>query len=460
MIRKLLIANRGEIAVRIIRACKEMRIISVAVYSTADKDSLHVSLADEAVCIGPSNPTESYLNMNNIIQAACSTGCDAIHPGFGFLSENPTFARLVEECGLIFVGPNYKIISMLGDKSEARKQAMRIGVPVIPGSKDFVENAEEGLLKSIELGFPIMIKACSGGGGKGMRIVSNEDEFSKNFNTAKKEALISFNDDRLYIEKFIEKPKHIEIQIIGDNFGNVVHLYERDCSMQRKNQKILEEAPCYTLADDVREKLIDASIKICKALNYNSVGTLEFLVDKYNNFYFMEMNTRIQVEHPVTEMITGVDIIREQIRVASDLKLSVKQEDIVCNGYSMECRIMAEDVNNNFSPSPGKISFMNYPGGEGVRLETAVYNGCMVQPFYDSMIMKVITFAPTRLSCIRKMRLALEELIIEGISSNIEFQYVLLHNPKFVSGNYDTGFVGNFIEELKNNAEFISKAKK
>lgn len=456
MIKKILIANRGEIAVRIIRACKEMKIVSVAVYSTADKDSLHVNLADEAVCIGPSNPVDSYLNINNIIQAACSMGCDAIHPGFGFLSENPKFARLVEECGLIFIGPNHNIISMLGDKSEARKQVMNLDIPVIPGSKDFVENPEDGLLKAIDLGFPIMIKACSGGGGRGMRIVSNEDEFLENFNTAKKEALISFNDDRVYIEKFIENPKHIEIQIIGDNFGNVIHLFERDCSMQRKNQKILEEAPCYILKDHVRKKLIDASIKICKALNYNSVGTLEFLVDKYDNYYFMEMNTRIQVEHPVTEMITGVDIIREQIRIASNLKISISQEDVKCNGYAIECRITAEDVNNNFSPSPGKISFINFPGGQGVRIETAVYNGYFVQPFYDSMIMKVITFAPTRLGCIRKMRLALEELIIDGISNNVEFQYLLLHNPKFVSGRYYTGFIGEFIEELKDNVEFIS----
>lgn len=460
MIKKLLIANRGEIAVRIIRACKEMKILTVAVYSESDRDSLHVNLADEAVCIGPSNPRESYLNMNNIIQTACSLGCDAIHPGFGFLSENPSFARLVEECGLIFVGPNHKIISMLGDKSEARKQVMKLDIPVIPGSKDFVETAEEGLLKCIELGFPVMIKACSGGGGKGMRIVHSQDDFLENFNTAKKEASLSFNDDRVYIEKFIENPKHIEIQIIGDNFGNVVHLYERDCSMQRKNQKILEEAPCYILKDSVREKLIEASLKVCKSLKYNSVGTLEFLVDKYDNFYFMEMNTRIQVEHPISEMVTGVDIVKEQIRVASNIKLSISQDKIKKSGYAIECRIMAEDVHNNFAPSPGKILFMNTPGGNGIRIETAVYNGYMVQPFYDSMIMKVITFAPTRLECIKKMRIALEELIIEGISSNIEFQYLLLHNPIFVSGKYDTGFIGNFIEELGNNAGFISQAKK
>lgn len=398
-----------------------MGIVTVAVFSEADKDALHVSFADEAICIGPSNPSESYLNMNNIIQAACSSGCDAIHPGFGFLSENPKFAKLVEECDLIFVGPNHKLISMLGDKNEARAQMMKIGVPVIPGSKQILESVDEGIKQAKELGFPVLIKAASGGGGKGMRLVRNEENFETSYDTAKREAKISFNDDRVYLEKFIENPKHIEVQLIGDKHGNVIHLYERDCSLQRKNQKVLEEAPCYVLKDDVRDKLINDAVKACKHLGYDSVGTIEFLVDKYGNHYFMEMNTRVQVEHPITEMVTGVDIIKQQIRVASGLKLNIKQEDIKLHGYSIECRINAEDIKNNFAPSPGRITYLHLPGGSGVRVETAVYNNYLIPPYYDSMIMKLITYAPTRLACIKKMRIALEELIIEGVNTNIFF---------------------------------------
>ncbi|NLP21296.1 MAG: acetyl-CoA carboxylase biotin carboxylase subunit [Erysipelotrichaceae bacterium] len=455
MIKKLLIANRGEIAIRIIRACKEMGIVTVAVFSEADKDALHVSFADEAICIGPSNPSESYLNMNNIIQAACSSGCDAIHPGFGFLSENPKFAKLVEECDLIFVGPNHKLISMLGDKNEARSQMMKIGVPVIPGSKQILESVDEGIKQAKELGFPVLIKAASGGGGKGMRLVRNEENFETSYNTAKREAKISFNDDRVYLEKFIENPKHIEVQLIGDKHGNVIHLYERDCSLQRKNQKVLEEAPCYVLKDDVRDKLINDAVKACKHLGYDSVGTIEFLVDKYGNHYFMEMNTRVQVEHPITEMVTGVDIIKQQIRVASGLKLNIKQEDIKLHGYSIECRINAEDIKNNFAPSPGRITYLHLPGGSGVRVETAVYNNYLIPPYYDSMIMKLITYAPTRLACIKKMRIALEELIIEGVNTNIFFHYSILHNVKFVEGKYDTGFIDEFVKELDYDAGLV-----
>lgn len=455
MIKRLLIANRGEIAIRIIRACKEMGIQSVAVYSEADRDALHVSYATQAICIGPSRASDSYLNMNNIIQAACSSGCDAIHPGFGFLSENPRFAKLVEDCGLIFVGPSHELISKLGDKNEARVSMMNIGVPVIPGSKEIIETAKEGESKAIDLGFPVLIKACSGGGGKGMRLVSKAEEFETLYDTARSEAKLSFNDDRVYIEKFIENPKHIEVQLIGDKHGNVIHLYERDCSLQRKNQKVLEEAPCYVLKEEVRKKLINDALKACKHLGYDSVGTIEFLVDKYDNHYFMEMNTRVQVEHPISEMITNVDIIKQQIRVASGLVLNIKQEDIKLNGYAMECRINAEDIKNNFAPSPGEITFLNLPGGNGVRIETAVYSNYSIPPYYDSMIMKLITYAPTRLGCIRKMRIALEELIIEGIKTNIEFHYLILHNPKYVEGKYDTGFIDNFIKELNNNAEFI-----
>ncbi len=455
MIKKILIANRGEIAIRIIRTCKEMGIKTVAIYSKPDKESLHVSLADESICIGPAAPSLSYLNMNNIIQAACLLGCDAIHPGFGFLSENPKFAKLVEDCGLIFIGPSYQLIELLGDKNEARKQVNKIGVPLIPGSKDVINDVLEGKKVAQEIGYPIMIKASSGGGGKGMRIVSSEEEFETLYHTARSEAKVSFNDDRVYIEKFIVEPKHIEVQLIGDKFNNVIHLYERDCSLQRKNQKLLEEAPCYVLDNQVREKLVNAALKVCKELNYDSVGTIEFLVDKYGQFYFMEMNTRIQVEHPITEMISGVDIIKQQIRIASGLKLNIKQEEIKMNGYAIECRINAENVKNNFTPSPGKIKFLNIPAGNGVRIETSAYNGCMILPYYDSMIMKVITFAPTRLACIKKMRIALEELIIEGIYSNIEFQYLLLHSPKFVEGRYDTSFIEKFVKEVSDNAEII-----
>lgn len=455
MIKKILIANRGEIAVRIIRTCKEMGITTVAVYAKGDRESLHVNLADESVCIGPSNPLLSYLNMNNIIQAACSTGCDAIHPGFGFLSENPKFAKLVEECGLTFVGPYYRLISLLGDKNEARKQIISLGVPVVPGSDDVIKTVEEGLDFADSIGYPVIIKACSGGGGKGMRVVWNRDSFSESFSTAQSEAKISFNDDRIYIEKYIEQPKHIEVQLLGDKYGNVIHLFERDCSLQRKNQKILEEAPCYILEDSLRDKLITDSVRVCKQLGYYSAGTIEFLVDKHNNYYFMEMNTRIQVEHPITEMITGIDIVKEQIRVASGLRLNIKQEEVAMKGYSLECRITSENIKNNFSPSPGHIKFLNLPAGNGVRIETAVYNGYTIPPFYDSMIMKVITYAPTRLGCIKKMRIALEELIIEGVETNIEFQYLLLHSPKVVDGKYDTSYLEKFVEELVANEEFV-----
>lgn len=415
MIKKLLIANRGEIAIRIIRTCKEMGIKTVAVYSQADAESLHVQLADEAVCIGAPRAVDSYLNMNNIIQAACSTGCDAIHPGFGFLSENPDFARLVEQCGLIFVGPSADIIEKLGNKSTAKRIMKEAGVPVVPGSKDVVETVEEGLERAKEITYPLIIKASAGGGGRGMRIVHSEDEFVNAFNSAKSEAKACFNNDEVYMEKFIEDPKHIEVQLIGDHFGNVIHLYERDCSFQRRNQKLVEEAPCFTLSDDIRTRMTNDAVKACKAVGYDSVGTIEFLLDKHGNYYFMEMNTRIQVEHPITEMICNIDIVKQQIKIAENQRLNIKQEDVKINGYAMECRINAENTKEDFKPSPGKITFLNLPGGRGVRNETGVYNGYTIPPFYDAMIIKVITFAPTRLECIKKMRIALEELIIEAL---------------------------------------------
>ncbi|NBK96489.1 MAG: acetyl-CoA carboxylase biotin carboxylase subunit [Erysipelotrichia bacterium] len=455
MITKILIANRGEIAIRIIRTCKEMGIATVAIYSKADKDALHVQLANEAICVGDSKVSDSYLNMNNIIQAACSTGCDAIHPGFGFLSENAKFARLVKQCDLIFIGPDPEIIEKLGNKAMARKMMMEAGVPVVLGSKDVITSVEEGMSKAKEIGYPLMIKASSGGGGRGMRIVYQKEEFENAFHSAKSEAFACFGDDDVYMEKYIEEPKHVEVQLIGDHFGNVIHLFERDCSFQRRNQKMIEEAPCFVLDEHTREQMFADAIKACQYVGYNSVGTIEFLLDKNGQYYFMEMNTRIQVEHPISEMICGVDIVKQQIKVADHQKLTLKQEDIKANGYALECRINAENIKMDFAPSPGKITFLHLPGGKGVRIETAVYNGYEIPPFYDSMILKLITYAPTRLECIKKMRIALEELIIDGVHTNIEFHYLVLHHKKFIEGKYNTGFAAQFIEELKSNGEFI-----
>lgn len=455
MISKILIANRGEIAVRIIRTCKEMGIRTVAVYSTADRDALHVQLAHESVCIGGPRPAESYLNMNALIQAACSTGCDAIHPGFGFLSENPQFARLVEQCGLIFIGPKADVIEKLGNKSMARQMMQEAGVPVVPGSKQIIATVEEGRQLAEQITYPLIIKAANGGGGRGMRIVRSEDELENAFYSAKSEAKACFGDDDVYMEKYIEHPKHVEVQVLADEFGNVVHLYERDCSFQRRNQKMIEEAPCHVLDEQTRQRMFTDAIRACKYVGYTSVGTIEFLLAADGNYYFMEMNTRIQVEHPITEQICGIDIVKYQIRVADHQKLGLKQEDIHANGYALECRINAENIHRDFAPSPGKITFMNLPCGRGVRVETAVYNGYTIPPYYDSMIAKIITFAPTRLECIKKMRIALEELIIDGVETNIEFHYLVLHQRQFIEGTYDTGYAQQFIEELKENGEFI-----
>ncbi|NLC48064.1 MAG: acetyl-CoA carboxylase biotin carboxylase subunit [Tenericutes bacterium] len=454
MIKKVLIANRGEIAVRIIRSCKEMNIKTVAVYSTADVNSLHKQIADEAVCIGSHQVADSYLNMNNIIQAACNSGCDAIHPGFGFLSENSKFARLVEECGLIFIGPNFEIIRKMGNKSEAKKMMEKAGIPIVPGSKEEVKSISEGIEFSEKIGFPIIIKASNGGGGRGMRIVNEKKEFENAFNAAKSEAKACFGDDGVYIEKYIANPKHIEVQIIGDKFGNVIHLYERDCSFQRRNQKMIEEAPCHFLLDSIRNRMLEDAVKACKYVKYDSVGTIEFLLDN-DNYYFMEMNTRIQVEHPITEMITGIDIIKQQILVASDIPLNYKQEDIKCIGHSIECRINAEDIKNDFAPCPGSINFLHIPGGKGIRVDSSVYCGYEIPPFYDSMILKLIAYAPTRLECIRKMRSALSELIIDGVKTNSEFHYLVLHDSKFIEGKYNTSYAENYIKELKEFGEII-----
>ncbi len=453
--KRILIANRGEIAVRIIRTCKEMGIETVAVYSSADKEALHVQLADYAVCIGGAKSTDSYLNMKNILSAACMTGCDGIHPGFGFLSENAKFARLVMQCGMTFIGPNPDVIEAMGDKNHARQKMMDAGIPVIMGSKDLIETAQEALETANKIGYPVLIKAANGGGGRGMRVAYKESEVKDAYETARSEARVCFGDDGVYMEKYILEPKHVEVQLMADKFGNVCHLFERDCSCQRRNQKLLEEAPCHTLKQETREKMLADAVRACKVVGYDSVGTIEFLLDAQNNYYFMEMNTRIQVEHTISEMITGIDLIKQQIKIAEGMKLSYRQEDIKCLGHAMECRINAENIKMNFAPSPGKISFINFHGGRNVRIDTAVYCGYEISPYYDSMILKLITFGDNRLECIKKMRVALEELIIEGVETNIEFQYLLLHHPTFVSGKYDTGFMETFIKELSEDGTII-----
>ena len=452
MFKKILIANRGEIAVRIIRACKEMGIKSVAVYSEADKKALHTELASETICIGKAPSSESYLNMEAIISAALVTGCDAIHPGFGFLSENPQFARMVEKCGLTFIGPNADVMEKMGNKAEAIQTMKNAGVPIVPGSYRAV-SMEEGHKIADEIGYPVLIKASMGGGGKGIKRVNNTNEFDMLYAEAKEEALKFFANDEIYVEKFIVSPKHVEVQVMCDKFGNVIHLFERNCSMQRRNQKMLEEAPCQSISKDLKQKLYDSAIKACKAVNYDSVGTIEFLVDKNENYYFIEMNTRIQVEHAVTEAITNVDIVKNMIKIAYGLKLAYKQEDIKQLGYALECRIAAEDFLNDFRPAPGKINFMHTPGGMGVRIDTAVYTGYEISPYYDSMILKIVVSGQSRLECIRKMRAALEELIIDGVKTTIEFHYVLLHHTTFILGNYDTTCAETILKEVFENAK-------
>ncbi|QPJ85492.1 acetyl-CoA carboxylase biotin carboxylase subunit [Sarcina sp. JB2] len=441
MIRKILIANRGEIAVRIIRACKELGISTVAVYSEQDKDAMHTQLADEAICIGSGKSKESYLNSTNILSAAVATKSNAIHPGFGFLSENATFAAMCEACNIKFIGPRSETIDLLGNKSMAREVMTRAKVPVIPGSKGIIETFEKAKSEAKRIGYPIMIKASSGGGGKGIRLVRKEDELENAFYTAKSEGSTNFGDDSVYMEKFIENPRHIEFQIIADNYGNVIHLGERDCSIQRRNQKVLEEAPAKVLTEELREKMGIAAINGAKAAGYVNAGTMEFLLDKHGNFYFMEMNTRIQVEHPVTEMITSVDIVKEQINIANNNKLSFSQDDVVLRGHAIECRINAEMPDKNFAPCPGKITFLNIPGGNGVRVDTAVYSGYTIPPLYDSMIAKLIVHGKNRDEAIHKMIRALEEFVIEGIESNIDFQFDILNNDVFKSGNFDTSFI-------------------
>lgn len=440
MFKKILIANRGEIAVRIIRACREMGIETVAVYSTADKDALHVQMADEAVCIGPPASKDSYLNVKNILSATVLTGAEAIHPGFGFLSENSKFAQMCNECNITFIGPDAETIDSMGNKSNARKMMIESGIPVIPGVEEKITEENINDIAN-NIGYPVMIKASAGGGGRGIRIVREEKELLDAFFAAREESRVAFGDDDVYVEKYIENPRHIEIQILADNYGNVVYLGERDCSIQRRNQKVLEEAPSPIMTKELRSKMGEAAVKAAKYVNYKNAGTIEFLVDKHMNFYFMEMNTRIQVEHPITEFITGVDLIKEQIKIASGERLKFSQEDVEIKGHSIEFRVNAEDPSKNFMPCPGRIDGLFMPGGLGVRVDSAIYEGYTISPYYDSMIGKLIVYGKDRNEAINKMRRALGEFLIEGLTTNIEYAFKIIDNEEFSKGNYDTGFV-------------------
>ena len=447
MFQKLLIANRGEIAVRIIRACREMGIKTVAVYSQADADALHTQLADESICIGKAEAKDSYLNMERILSATIASGADAIHPGFGFLSENSKFAALCEKCNIAFIGPSARTIEETGNKSEARNAMVRAGVPVIPGTKEPIFTAEAGRKFADEIGYPVMIKAALGGGGKGMRVVQNSTDFEKNFQNAQREAENGFGDNSMYIEKYIEHPKHIEFQILADNEGNTIHLGERDCSVQRRHQKMIEESPCTALDEDLREQMGAMAVRAAKAVGYRNAGTVEFLLDSHRQFYFMEINTRIQVEHGVTELVTGIDLVKEQIRIAAGEKLGLRQSDIHLTGHAMEVRINAENPDKNFAPCPGTIQELHIPGGSCVRIDTAVYPGYIIPPYYDSMIMKVMVYDKDRESALKKMRSTLGEVIIEGVTTNLDFQYEILKNKEFESGAVHTDFIEKNFEE-------------
>lgn len=441
MFNKILIANRGEIAVRIIRACRNLGIRSVAVYSKEDAKSLHVQLADQRICIGEGPARNSYLNMDRIIAAAENMGADAIHPGFGFLSENSEFVRKCKENGITFIGPDADVIDKMGNKSHARKTMMDAGVPVVPGTKEPVYDAETGKKLAEEIGYPVMIKASSGGGGKGMRVAANEDEFEFQFNMAQRESANAFGDDTMYIERFVENPRHVEIQIMADSHGNVVALGERDCSVQRNHQKLIEESPSPAIDEKTRRKMNEYAVLAAKTVGYTNAGTIEFIVDPKGNFYFMEMNTRIQVEHPVTEWVTGVDLVKEQIRIASGQKLSYTQEDIRLTGHAIECRINAENPEKGFRPSPGTITDMYLPGGKGIRIDSAIYSGYTIPPYYDSMVAKLIVWAKNRQEAIRKMQSALGEVIIEGIDTNVDYQYGIVNHPDYIEGNIDIEFI-------------------
>ncbi len=441
MLKKVLIANRGEIAVRIIRACREMGIRTVAIYSEADKDALHVRLADEAICIGPAPSNKSYLNMKAILEAVCLTGADSIHPGFGFLSENANFAKICQEMGIKSIGPDYKLIELLGNKSKAKETMKRAGVPVVPGSDGLIYSKTQAVNLAEQIKYPVMLKASAGGGGRGIRIAYSKKELEKEYDIVKQEAKVSFNDDSLYLEKFVENPRHVEIQILADEHGNCIHLGERDCSVQRRNQKVLEETPSGIIDEKLRNKMGEIAVKAVREIGYSNAGTIEFLVDKNKDFYFMEMNTRVQVEHPVTEMVTGVDIIKEQIKIASGEKLQYRQEDIKFNGHSMEVRINAENPDKNFMPCPGTVTGLHIPGGNGIRVDTAIYSGYTVPPTYDSMLAKLIVHGKDREESIAKMKSAVAEFVIEGITTNIDFLLKILENENFKTNNYDTSFI-------------------
>ena len=442
MFKKVLIANRGEIAVRVIRACRELGLKTVAVFSTADRTALHAQIADEAVCIGGPATKDSYLNEKAIIAACEITGADAVHPGFGFLSENAAFARNCRKCGITFIGPSPESIEMLGDKAAAKTAMKNAGVPVIPGSDGAVASIEDAKKLAEEIGFPLMVKASAGGGGRGIRLVERMEDLVPSIEEAKQEAQNYFGDDSIYMEKFIVNPKHIEIQILADTHGNVVHLGERDCSMQRRNQKVLEESPSVIMTPQLRQRMGQAAVAAAKVCGYYNAGTIEFLVDSDCNFYFMEMNTRIQVEHPITEFVTGVDLVKAQLKIAAGKELPYSQEDIRIKGHSIECRINAENPEKGFRPCPGKINAMLVPGGPGVRIDSAAYQGYTIPPYYDSMIAKLIVYAPTREEAIAKMKWALAEFIVQGVDTNIDFQLSLISDPMFESGKYDIGYLG------------------
>ncbi|PCN42656.1 acetyl-CoA carboxylase biotin carboxylase subunit [Brevibacillus laterosporus] len=444
MFQKILIANRGEIAVRVIRACRELGIQTVAVYSEADREALHVKLADEAYCIGPTASKDSYLNMASIMSVATKVGADAIHPGYGFLAENADFAEICSACNITFIGPDPEAITGMGDKSTAKDTMKRAGVPTVPGTDGLIESIAEALDTAKEIGYPVMVKATAGGGGRGMRVAVDDEDLEKAIRQAQNEAKTAFGNAGVYLEKFVEGPRHVEIQIMGDKHGNVVYLGERDCSIQRRHQKLVEEAPSPALSQELRKQMGEAAVAAAQAVNYHGAGTVEFLLDKHGQFYFMEMNTRIQVEHPVTEMITGIDLIKEQISVAYGNQLSFTQDDIVLNGWSIECRINAENPAKGFMPSPGKIEGYLAPGGFGVRIDSAVYPGYPIPPYYDSMIAKVIVWGKTREEAIERMKRALQELMIEGVHTTIPFHLKLLEHDVFISGQFDTKFLETY----------------
>lgn len=447
MFKKVLIANRGEIAVRIIRACRELGLKTVAVFSTADRNALHAKIADEAVCIGAPAAKDSYLNEKAILAACEITGADAVHPGFGFLSENASFARNCGKCGITFIGPAPESIEMLGDKAAAKSAMKKAGVPVIPGSDGAVSSVAEAKKLAEEIGFPLMVKASAGGGGRGIRLVERMEELEAQITAARTEALNYFGDGSIYMEKFIVNPKHIEFQILADKHGNVVHLGERDCSMQRRNQKVLEESPSTIMTPQLRDRMGRAAVAAAKVCGYYNAGTIEFLVDDKNNFYFMEMNTRIQVEHPITEFVTGIDLVKAQLKIAAGKELPYSQEDIRVKGHSIECRINAESPEKGFRPSPGKIKALHIPGGPGIRIDSSVYSGYEITPYYDSMIAKLIVYAPTRKEAIAKMNWALAEFIVEGVDTNIDFQLSLIRDPAFEEGSYDIGYLGRRMKD-------------